>query len=225
MSKHRNSTATTINVTGKVTDKFDTARFQVNASMAAKSGPEAKEKILPTVRKLDEYYQSLASKSLAEKLKTSLHVQPHYVYDKTSNGNKLTGYVAVYSLSFHTSNIDEVTNIQDMLTSMENVQVSPPSFDVKNKAELSNKALKLAFEKAQKRLAEQCEVLGVNVKNLEIVSWNVTYSEDRNNHHMEAMSFVGAGVRAAVNSPEPQFQINPGKAEVTCSLSVVYGRN
>lgn len=222
MSKSKNA-VTAINVTGKVTDKFDTARFQVNATMMGKSGPEAKEKILPTVRRLDEYYQALAGKSLAEKLKTSLHVQPFYVYDKSTNANKLNGYMAVYSLSFHTSNIDEVTNIQDALTSIDNLQVSPPTFDVKNKTELSNKALRLAFEKAQKRLGEQCEILGVSVKDLEIDSWSVSYSEDRNGHNAEAMSFVGAGRAAMSNSVEPQFQINPGKAEVTCSLNVVYG--
>jgi len=116
--------------------------------------------------------------------------------------------------------LEKVSEIHDTLTNLERVEASSPTFDVKNKEQLSRVALKKAFEKAEKRIKDECETFGIDRNLLQVSAWNARYGEDHEYGAVRAMSAMAAP--ASGRNSEPDFELNPGKAEITCSLSVSY---
>lgn len=210
--------ATSVSGNGQAVADFDTARFEVVATGTGKTGPAAKTELLDTIKKLRDIYDGLEREGAAAKLKTHISVGPNWDY--TTRGNKtLVGYVARYAMSFHLNNLDMVSDVHDRLTNVEGTEAHSPTFDVTNKSELSTEALRNAFEQVQKRFENECEVLGKRSSDFEIDSWNVYYNEDRGPvraHSAMLESTPGASPAA--------IEINAGKAEIGCQLTVNYTR-
>ena len=215
----KNPPVTTVSATGKAESDFDTARFQITARGEAKNNQGAKEAVVQTSKDLMALYSSLEKERHVEKLKTSLSVQPKYEYKKGTP--TLLGYVATYTMSFHTTSLDRVNEIQDIVTNIDNVQVESPVFDVKNKADLSRVALKKAFEKVQKRFEDECTIFGLDRKDFKVASWGARYGEDQNYGAVRAMSAVASTKNSLVGAA-PDISINPGKAEINCNLQITY---
>lgn len=214
-----NNIATNVNASGKAVADFDTARFQATIRGEGTTGMLAKENAAGPSKILRSFYDVLEKEGLVEKLKTSLSVQPKYEHD-SKKGSKLVGYIASFTLSFHTTGLEKVSEIHDKLTSLERVEAASPTFDVKNKEDLSRSALKKAFQKSEKRFKDECEIFGLDRNLFQINSWNARYSEDNDNVGIGRSYALSAS--PAPSQQEPDFEINPGKAEITCSLAVSY---
>lgn len=213
--RYNENVVTSVNANGSAVADFDMARFSASAVTTGKTGPEAKEKLKEIVLQMKELFDVYAREGIAENLRANVSVQPMYDYMKRG-ARKLTGYSATYNMVFHTSNLDKVSTIHDSLTNIEGVQANEPTFDVKNKGELSKEAFKAAFEKCQDRFRSECLVLGKDPERFEVGTWNVRYSEDDR----------GGGIRTlSVENAMPDNEaiaIHSGKADVSCCLTVSY---
>lgn len=208
---------TNARATGRAEAAFDTARFSVSADATGKTGPAAKEALKDVVTELRGLYDTLETEGVAERIRTSVSVQPNYDYKRTSK--KLVGYTARYTMSFRTTDLDKVSQIHDALTKVDGVAVDAPTFDVKNKTELSKQALEDAFKKCQARFESECIVLGKDPNQFEVGNWGVSYSEDHQRGPVRALSAVAEGMGGG-----DAIAIESGKAEVTTRLQVSYIR-
>lgn len=216
-------TVTNVQAIGVAIADFDTARFQATATADGTTGFSAKEELKKVALKLRELYDLLQKEKLVENLRTTVSVQPKYVYNQETLVQSINGYQATYTMIFHSTNLEKVSEIHDQLTNIPYVQAPAPTFDVKNKTELSREAFKNAFLKCQDRFQSECQTLGKKFELYEVGSWGAHYSEDNNSADVRTMA-VGAAM-----SPEPDLEtpieIKTGKAEVTCRISVSYVRS
>lgn len=211
---------TSVSAEGSAEAEFDTARFSVKAEARGKTGPDAKKALKEEASKLRSLYDAFEAEGYAEKIRTSVSVNPDYDYK--SRTRKIVGYVASYSMSFRTTSLDKVSAIHDALTKIDNVAVHPPTFDVKDKSELSKLALKSAFSKCQDRFESECVILGKDPKQFEVGTWNVSYSEDNYRQPVRALSAMAEAPMGGGN--EEAIAIESGKAEVTVRFQAHYVR-
>lgn len=210
---------TQVSALGAAVADFDMARFTVTATTNGDTGAEAKAALREVVDQLSALYESFASEGLVENRRTNVSVSPRRDFDHATRQHTLVGYQATYNLVFHSSNLDKVSLIHDSLTNIEGVQANEPTFDVKNKSELSKEAFQNAFDKCKERFESECAVLGKSASSYTVGHWNVHYSEDdRHGGGVRTMSMESAGF-AADSDP---IEIHTGKAEVTCNLTVAF---
>jgi len=210
---------TSVSAQGAAVADFDMARFVASASATGETGKEAKEASKTVVSKMTELYESYKEEGAVENLRTNVSVAPKREWEHRSGEHKLVGYTANYGMVFHTSELDKVSKIHDSLTNITGVTVDEPTFDVKNKSELSTQALKKAFDKCQKRFESECKVLGKDPKAYTVGSWTVRYSEDEK-YRSRAVRTMTAN--AALEENSNAIEIHAGKAEVTCDISISY---
>lgn len=226
----RDNVVTTIAARGFVVAEFDTAHFSLQFTEKAKKAKLAKSGLKKGVDKIAAVLDSLKSKGLIMSegsFKTSVSVQPNYVYNRTSGQNDLIGQRATYSVSFQTQVLEMVNEVYDELSELDlnELVVNQPGYSVRAQETLKLAALEDAWVVAQKLFNDQCRVLGKNPAEYSVSNWEVDYSgieygKGRNfaSNRLEAMPLsdhVGGGDSSPID-------LNSGNAVVAVTLIVKY---
>jgi uncharacterized protein YggE len=239
--------ATTVAAQGTAETDYNLAHFSVALSAEGKTAPEAKtnlkKQVDDLIRAVDAMKTKLTLEFVKNTVNTSTSVRENYEFNRKTNENEFKGYQAHYSYTFQIDDLDKVSEVYDVLSSLPEATTSSPSFllTTKTRDRVNKKALKDAFQKVQDRFETECEVLGLNAGEFEIASWEATYSDSRRSDRVAAAtrrSAMGGGVAAAYSasieaSPagasnradesEP-LEIVVGKAQVVANLEVGYAK-
>jgi uncharacterized protein YggE len=220
MSDNEIQIVTTVAAQGKAEADYDRASFALSTTKQAKTAPAAKALVELNVAKIRKVIDALEADGLKidkGSLKSNYSNQPYYEYLKSKA--KLMGYQTTYYLTFTTSTLDKVSEVQDELTALKDVQVSDVVFGIKDTEQLKITALGDAFKRVSARFEAECRVLDKNKDDYEIVSWNVQYYDGhghRGGTRVMAMAAASAGA-----APEA-MEIESGKSEVNVNLGVSY---
>lgn len=206
--------------TGVAKGNFDQATFQLSVEGRGATGPIAKKISQDTIAivqtALGKLKQAGVIFDTAEN-QSSFDVSPNYSY---KNGeSKPTGYIARYTLNLVTKQIDRVSEIQDVLTSIQNLTVSSPVFGMSptNQQQLQQSAVASAYLTLTNRFKEECRVMGLNPGNFEIDSWSARYSDNDD----YPMAYAMLATKSAGQSRQA-VGIESGSANIRVSLSVNY---
>ncbi len=224
-----NKTVTTQSASGLAQGKFDSVSFSVVVEGRGNTGPSAKEETASVVHELEASLAHLKEQGINFKNdedRATLQLSKEHRYDEESGRNIFSGYLATYSLQVRSTDVDRVSEIQDVLTSVEGAEVGSPTFgqEPETRLELQKLALQNAFEVIKKRLTEECEVLELKTDDFEIDTWNANYGQ-QGRSYSSSNSVVRA--RAACFDESMgggPIEIKSGLAEVSVSLNVGYRR-
>lgn len=212
--------------TGLARAPHDRVAFNVSLEARGDTGPKAKDRAKEIIREhLNPALQELERRGVKfdkDDQNASYSVQPSQRWD--GNRQIPDGYVATFSLHLETSEVDRASEIQDVLTSVEGVEVSNPSFSVtpEKRRELQKLAVKEAYRVVRERFETECEVLGMKPEDFEINSWTPTYS-DRPRHQFQ--NFIAAASMEAAGGGGPdEMAVESSLASVEVTLSVGFRR-
>ncbi len=228
--------ATTTAARGLAEAPYTIANFSLSLNAKGTTVPTAKERLKKQIEalntSLEDMKKDLNLKFIKNSLRTSSSVQEDYEYK--ANKHELVGYVVTYNLAFQIDDLDRVNEVYDVLTSLDKVRVANPTFGLKpsQREKLSRKALKNAFEKVTERFKSECEILGLNPNDFEIVAWEPTYHDSqRGNNVAGAMrarhtsNAVAASYALAPSADDGgEIDLVAGLAEVVVNLEVGYAR-
>ena len=135
----------------------------------------------------------------------------------------MVGYKALYTLHLETEQTDQVSEIQDILTSLDGVAASSPQFILQdaNRQQLQQDAVKNAFNLVGQRFAYECSILGLNPADFEIAEWEAHYHDPTNDSFPAAFLGAATGMSRSAGSP---ISIDTGSAIVQMNLRVGYRR-
>jgi len=224
-------TVTTHRATASAATDWDRVSFALTVEKVDRNGPAAKEAVTQIVNSaLKGALATLENKGVAfskDDNKASLSLRQEMTWDEKRRKEVPAGYRATYNLYLETSQVDKVSLIQDVLTSIDadGITVGTPSFILqpeKSKT-LQDTALKNAFELATTRVQKECEIPGVDFGSLQIESWNVQYNDHRQRGGVAraAMYAAGAADMETLGGNSP-LEIQGGKAQVEVTLVVAY---
>lgn len=233
--------ATTVAAQGTAETPYNLAGFNISLHADGSTVPMAKLKLKKQVDALMEALtamkKDLSLEFVKNSIRSSSHVQEKWEWLK--NKNEFRGYDASYSYHFQVSDLDQVSKIYDILTSLQEVRVQSPYYALKNADKLNKKALKHAFEKVTERFESECKILGLNPSDFEIASWEVSYSDSRRSDRVANAARRAAAAPAAMavaaaaslesasgggaEDSEP-LELVTGLASVTVNLEVGYAR-
>ena len=239
--------STTVAAQGQAEAPHNLAHFSLTLRDEGSTVPAAKARLKKQVETLNASLEAMKTKLTLEFVKNSLrtnsNVQQKWEYNQKKRENEFAGYEATYSVNFTIDDLDKVSEVYDVLTNLEKVQVAHPSFSLKNRDRLNKKALKRAFENVQARFEEECNVMGLNAADFEVGTWEVNYSDSRRSEgvgaRLGARALAAGAPVGAVYSPQLEsasleigadaeedtlLEITPGNAIVTVNLEVGYIR-
>ena len=220
-------TVTTQSATGIAQGKFDNVSFNILIEGRGNTGPEAKNQTREAVEALQTALNQLKSQGITFKDnedRSTLRLSKEHRYDEETGRNIFSGYLACYTLKVVSEDVEKTSEIQDVLTSISGAEVASPQFgqEPTTRRSLQKIALSSAFEVIRERLAEECEVLGLNVNDFEIESYNVNYTQQRPNAYSNA-NFVAEDAFEAAGGGAP-IEIKSGLADVGVTLNVSWRR-
>lgn len=241
--------ATTVAAQGTAETDYNLATFSVALSAEGQSAPEAKALLKKQVDDLTQALEAmktkLSLKFVKNSVNTSTNVQEKWVYNHAKSENEFAGFTASYRYTFQIDDLDKVSEVYDVLSSLSEATTSSPHFSIteKTRDRVNKKALKDAFRKVQERIETECEVLGLNPSDFEIASWEATYSDSRRSDRVAAATrkamarpaaaayslaadddaLESAAIGGAAPRSEP-LEIVVGKAQVTANLEVGYAK-
>jgi uncharacterized protein YggE len=235
--------ATTVAAQGEAKTDFNLAGFSVYLSALEADVPtaktELKKKVDALMESLDAMRTKLDLKFVKNSIRASSNVQQQWAWEKVKgkDTNVLKGYQATYSYSFQIDDLDKVSKVYDTLTSLPEIRVGSPSYSLKNQDKLNKKALKDAFQKVSDRFADECNILGLNPADFEIVTWETSYSDSRRSdrvaagmkaHRMSATVAMAYSaddvVESAAGGGSSELELVAGQAQVTVNLEVGFAR-
>lgn len=239
--------ATTVAAQGTAETDYDLAHFSVALTAENKTAPSAKADLKKQVDALIAALDAMKAKLSLEFVKNSVNthtsVQEKWVYNPKKSENEFAGFTAHYRYNFQISELNLVSEVYDVLSSLEEATTASPSFSIKQSTrdKVNKKALKAAFKKVQDRIETECGVLGLNVADFEIASWEATYSDSQRSDRVAAATRKSAGARVmsamtysadvdleSVGSSRGEgsepLEIVVGKAQVTANLEVGYAK-
>lgn len=235
--------ATTVAAQGLAEAPYTIANFGISLSSKGKNVPDAKRRLKNQIEDLNLALLNMQKDLSLEFVKNSVHtssqVQEDWEYVK--NNREMQGYLLTYTLSFQIDDLEKVNKVFDVLTSLSEARVANPTFGLKpaQREKLSKKALKNAFAKAYERFETECGVLGLDVSEFEIASWEVGYHDSRRGNRVAgAMAARAAAGNAAYEGPTgpegPVGAIGPsgmdaidlvsGLAQVVVNIEVGYAK-
>ncbi len=240
--------ATTVSAQGEAKSDYNLATFSLTLDAERPAANTAKillkKKVDELMAALDVMKQKLNLEFVKNSVQSSSNVNE--INEWSGGKNVFLGYRATYSYSFQIDNLDQVSAVYDVLTSLEEVSVSSPHYSLKNRDKLNKKALKQAFEKVTERFETECKVLGLNPTDFEIASWEATYSDshrsDRVSNHTRRVGMarataamsddtlesaaapIGAVAVAAGAPTHEPLELVIGQASVTVNLEVGYAK-
>ncbi len=248
--------ATTVAAQGSAEASYDHAGFTITLSGLSTSPTNAKRSLAEAIAELNSTLETLKTNQSFDFVKNSVqttsNVHQKYEWDNKRNENIFRGYEVYYQMYFEIDNLDLVSKVYDVLTSLTSVgdnvkvNVGAPSFSItpRTRERLNKKALKKAWERVEERFETECDVLALDPTAFEVATWEVSYSDsqrsDRVSNRLSARS-VRAGAAAApamaysaqfesasldlpVESAAPIIEIQVGQAEVIVNLEVGFAR-
>lgn len=240
--------ATTVAAQGEAKTDFNLAGFSLTLTSLEETVPLAKADLKKKVDELVSALESMKTKLDIEFVKNSIrsssNVQPVHEWEQVDGKNQqvFKGHRATYNYSFQIDDLDKVSKVYDVLTSLDEVHTSSPYYAIKDhtRERLNKKALKHAFEKVTERIETECGVLGLNPSDFEIASWEVSYSDSHRSDRVAASTRRVGAIRAmsaaasydAVESAmggsagdeDNSLELVAGQAQVTVNLEVGYAR-
>jgi len=146
-------------------------------------------------------------------IKTSFKLKEWIDYVSNKEG-KFAGYQATHHITVFVSNLNCLAELQDELTNIANIEVEEPKLHLApaTKEKMQETAFARAFEKAQRRLKHECEVLGFNTQDYSISSYNTDYKQ---NYREELTADVAT-------SSNDVLEFHAGAALVCVELTVYY---
>ncbi len=239
--------ATTVAAQGEAKSDFNLAGFSVTLDATRDDVPAAKadlkKKVDALVESLEAMKTKLDLKFVKNSVRASSNVQQQWEWElvKGKQQQVMKGYQATYSYSFQIDDLDKVSKVYDTLTSLPEVRVSSPYYSLKNQEKLNKKALKDAFQKVSDRFADECNVLGLNPADFEIVTWETSYSDSRRSDRVaagmkarRATASVALAMRAddsiesaafgSAGDEDSELELVAGQAQVTVNLEVGFAR-
>lgn len=199
----------TVNATGSACAEYDLVTYKTETvSKPFSSGPEAKKYIESICNQITKYVRWLIAEGAATSHKYSLTVSPVTEYDSGLREQVFKGYKAKFSMEFTSEKVNEVSSVQDVLTSYDCTQAYAPVFSVKNKEALESAAEKNAWAKVKARFTSQHSTIFPqgNILDWEVTSWNARFEK--------AFSKVAA----------PTEDSQSGVIQSDCYLDVVFSR-
>lgn len=244
--------ATTVAARGEAETDYNLAGFSVSLDAEAQAVPAAKARLKKKVDELTAALEKMKADLELEFVKDSVransNVQEKHQWNQKKNENEFMGYVANYSFSFQIDDMEKVSKVYDVLTSLDEVTVSSPGYGLKDRdrEKLNKKALKHAFAKVTDRFEMECKVFDLSPADFEVASWEVTYSDSQRSSRVSAHTRRVGAMRArnasnsgdlevatayaaaapaggAAPADEP-IELVVGKAVVTVNLEVGYAR-
>jgi len=220
------SNVTTQTATGLARGKFDRVAFNLSIEGRGVSGPQAKNKAQEVVNKhvksAMEKLQKAGIVFQKDRNESGFAVEQHYIYD---NGeHRPSGYKATFTMHMETAQVDRVSDIQDVLTSVEGATVQNPEFILEpaNRRQLQKVAVTEAFRVAKERFEEECAILRQNPIDFEINEWNARYNNDTPSLSNAAVN-CSLEVAGAANGDDA-LEIDSGLSNVQVTLTVGYRR-
>jgi uncharacterized protein YggE len=215
------STAPTISIegTGVTYGDFDAANYSLTVKGKGRTGPKAKAAVREIQKHLFGALEMLRAEGVTfvpGKTRSTLSV------DKDYNASRFfAGYVATFSMTFRSRDLDRLAEIHDTLTSIEGAEVASPYFvlDPEAKEDLHRSAFQRAVTQANNRFADQCKLLGFDPADYEVASWSSRTGRDTHSNFKALSNFsptsndedffipVGDG-RASVESGESKVQVH-----------------
>jgi len=219
---------TSQSATGFARGKFDTVSFNVDIEGRGRSGPDAKAAVKKPLKALLDALSSLGESGVefkSDEDQSSLNLSKETRWDEQQGRNIFTGYLASYSLHVESSDVDRASEIQDVLTSVDGIEVDSPTFTLEpeQRRELQKAALKLAVVVVKDRFKQECEVLSLDPEDFEINTFNTNYGQRRTNSCSNfAMKYESAmDSNSAGGAP---VEIKSGLADVEITLTVSFKR-
>lgn len=240
--------ATTVAAQGEAKTDFNLAGFSLTLTSLEETVPlakaELKKKVDELVLALDSMKTKLDLEFVKNSIRSSSNVNPVHEWEQVDGKNQqvFRGYKANYNYSFQIDDLDKVSKVYDVLTSLDEVRTSSPHYALKDatRERLNKKALKHAFEKVTERIETECGVLGLNTSDFEIASWEVSYSDSHRSDRVAAATRVGSirpmsamaapayhdDAEGAIGgaAPNSELELVVGQAQVTVNLEVGYAR-
>jgi uncharacterized protein YggE len=223
-----NSVVTQVSASGSISAEYDLVNVSFQIQATEKTSSAAKDALRETVNTVlaaIEYLQSREGVTFNKDRTTSgIHVNVNRVMHENKWRNK--GFIATYSYSCQSTSVDKIGLIMEHLAGIDNVQISNPVFKLSNATQKQEAALRVAADRTNARFVSQCRMLGKNPDDYEIIEWNVSYDESQVDAGppatARAFSASPLGGSSASNSNE--IQIQSGKARITATLTVGFGR-
>lgn len=219
---------TQIDAKGFVTADYDTATFFLSFSELAPKAKAAKDKLKVGVAQITKTLEALQAKGLTwgkTTFRTSVSVNPDYLYNNNTHVNELKGQKATYAVTFQTQNLELVNEAYDVLSELDlrEYNVSSPAYSVRTVADLKQQALSDAWVTAQTLFSNQCTVLRLDEGQYEVAGWQVNYNGGGSMG--KGRNFTnGIGAQAASFDSDDAIDLNSGRAVVEVLLSVSYVR-
>jgi uncharacterized protein YggE len=226
------NSVTSVAAKGVALAPFDQTVFNLKTWANHETSSSAVRSLLkPRVTFLQEKLQEACAKFDIKILEGSKVVNTFVIKHSPFNRNSQKyqeEYYGEYTFSFTLPSLEKVNELYDALSGLDFVSVSSPQFVLKNKKKLEKKALKDAFNKVQKRFAEECEILGLDVNQFIIDAWEASYSDtgrSQNVYTSSADATEGTvGCAAGGSAHNDMIDIASGMAEVTVNLEIAYRR-
>lgn len=220
-----NQSFTTVSSTGRAITDYEVVSFSLSFSEIENTAAEAKGALSRGVGRIKEVMATLEKRGMKivpDSFKSSLQTSVHRVYERDKWIKK--GYKADYGMLFQTDTLAMVNDIYEALSSLElsDLEVANPVFKVKDLAAFHRIGLQKAWEENQRLLIQECEVLGLDRKRLEIDGYTVRY-DDSEGLDRTARTFATAALGASNAMPqsnEGTVELLRGKANVRVELSV-----
>lgn len=233
--------ATTVAAQGEAKCDYNLATFSLHLEATRPSVPTAKillkKKVDELLASLEEMKKKLGLEFVKNSVVANSNVQE--VHEWRANKQVSLGYQANYSYQFQIDDLDKVSQVYDVLTSLPEVRVNSPYYSLKSRDKINKKALKVAFEKVTERFETECKVLGLNPDDFEIATWEASYSDSRRSDRvagamrarvataaLESAEYdapVACAAGGAAEASEP-LELVVGQASVTVNLEVGFAR-
>lgn len=203
----------TVNGTGIVSLKPDTATIILGVSEAAKGAVEAQSTVN---KKIDAIKKALAKAGAKESdiSVSDLSVWGNYDYSDGQE-QKLVGYTASHTLNIKTSDMAKVGPLIDAALSAGANQLQGVTFSVKNNDAAYDQALKLAVEKAREKAEVLAAASGVKLGAVQALTEVADYGYSPYVTAKYAEADMAAGAMPT--------QVDIGMVTVSATVTVVFG--
>jgi hypothetical protein len=202
----------TVNGEGIIKALPDTANLSVSIEAEGDNAKIAREKNANKTQKIKEVLSSLGVKK--EDIKTQwFNINKHYEYIDQKREEK--GYRANHNLNITIHNLEKVDQVIDKLSEQGINHLGDVKYTLEDKDKINDKARKIAFENAEKKVLKLADIFGV--KKLRVLKIS------ENSAHSSGVPYYGISGKGGGESLSNG--IETGQIEVSLDLNVVYEIN
>lgn len=217
-------TVRSVSARGVTIVPFDRVNVTVKAQATRPNSTEAKDAIGPVVRNIQDALTSLEEAGVTfveDRTSASMNIGADLRYDPRTGSQNHNGYAAVYNLTVQTEDVDRASEILDVLTNVQDAQVSAPDFKVDNVEQHFAAAFEDGYKRALSRFQGECAVLNKNPDNFIVSSWDVRYDESQSaGDQPMRMAYAESAFLAA--GPEEPVQVVSGKATIAANVVLTF---